>query len=156
MKLERELSNLRRFATRNHPSVKQLEARLHALHQAIGSIEESSGKQERVLRPSLDRLPELVLKRTRAARNLEVHTKSYVNWRWRLEDVSIEAALDLPRVWVLDWALPAERRPKLAQTMLVAGGFALILGVILAFVLSYLDRLRSLEAGAPSGRRIVG
>jgi len=155
MELERELSDLRRFATQNHPSVKQLEARLHALHQAIGSIEESSGRQERVLRPSQDRLPDLLLKSARAARDLEMQTKAYANLRWRLETVSIEASLDMPRVWVLDWALPAERRPKLWQTMLVAGGLALVFGVITAFVLSYLDRLRSLEGGAPSSRRIV-
>lgn len=153
MELEVELLRLRSFTTREHPEVIRIEAQLKALHREIDRLENggeggrfTGGKSS--LFPSLAQLPELALPSGRLAREAKTQVWYYVQWRQLLEDTTVEEALDLPRVWVLDHAVPTERQRRLWQKVIVAGGFALVLGVSLSFLFGYLDRLKTLAVPA--------
>ena len=151
MVLEVQRSLLRRIATPIHPAVSRLEARMQRLREAIEQIEggsqiEGDGSGQQLLFPPQDRLPQLALDSSRLAREARIQGRLYFTWRQMLEDATIAESLDLPRLWVLDWAIPSERRPKVWQTTLAAGSLALLFGVMISFVLSYLDRRDRLES----------
>ena len=65
-----------------------------------------------------------------------------------LEQVRIEEVRDVQTVEVLDAALVPQSasRPNTPKSVLAAGVLSLILGILLAFFLSYLERLRAREA----------
>lgn len=153
MELEIELVRLRSFASREHPEVIRLEAQLKALHRAIDRLENGGEGNhftggEPSLFPSLAQLPELALPSERLAREAKVQVYYYVQWRKMLEDTIVEEALDLPRVWVLDHAVPDEHQRRLWQKVIAAGSFALVLGVLLSFLFDFIDRLRDLKIPA--------
>jgi len=155
MELEVELARLRRFTTPAHPQVTQIEARLRVLRQAIRRIEEGAGTASNVrgrpsIFPSLDRLPQVVLDGIRFGREVTAQTRLYISLRDAFEDVLIEESLNLPRLWVLDWAIPTERQKKVWPTTLVAGCLAVLLGAMLSFLLTYIDRRKVVSSSACS------
>lgn len=144
MEMEVELAALRRYATVNHPDVLRLEARLRALRHVLVQSEEGAASGGRTgIFPALDQLPMLILADRRLAREAKQSASLYAHWRIRLEGIQIEESLDLPRIWILDQAIPEERPRRIWQTVLVAGYLAMLFGVLLAFWFTYLDRLGS-------------
>lgn len=169
MQLEVELVRLWQFATLDHPAVNQIEARIQALQRILERETSGTEKQAprqnnpapkrglRGLFPSLERIPELALNNDRLAREVSLRAKVYTEWRFWLEDAATTEVLDLPRVWVLEEAAATERPKKIWQTLLVAGGLALILGVMCAFFLAHVARLRRLEEyyrSVPQGKAV--
>jgi uncharacterized protein involved in exopolysaccharide biosynthesis len=146
MEMEVELARLHSFATANHPEVLKVEAQLRTLRQAIDQLEHgrSSGHPgvQPSFVPSLAELPGLALPSERLARAAKDQARYYLLWNQMLEDTSIEGTLDLPRIWVLDHAVPEKRHRRLWQKLIVACGLALILGGQLCFLFAYLARLR--------------
>lgn len=154
---EVDRARIRTFTREAHPWGTQLDARLMALRRTIDRLEGGqrggkAGAGDGSFIPSLTELTQLALPSQRLGRETKLRGQYYLLWRQALEDVRVEEALDLPRVWVLDPAIPQERPRRLWQKSVVAGVFALVLGVLLSFVLSYVDRLRQIADRASAGR----
>ena len=61
------------------------------------------------------------------------------------EQAKLAEARDTPTVQVLDPAIPAEKKskPRIGLNMMIAGVLALVVGVVLAFALEYVGRVRA-------------
>jgi len=150
MEMEAERVGLLRFATPLHPEMARLEAQSRAVLEVIKQKEDGQDvTRDASVRdsffPSFGRRPDLALKLSRYNREARNQAAMYLRLRATVEDIMIQESLDLPRVWVLEPAIPSERQVKGWQTMVVAGGLAAILGVLLAFVFSYLERLQQMK-----------
>lgn len=142
MELEVEDAVLEHYATSNHPEAIQLQARLRALREAAHRREYGTGTNSNSgLFGPVEYLPRKVLANSRLGREAKLSATLYLHWRMMLESVQIEESLDMPRIWVLDWAIPVERAPRVWQPLLSVGELAFLFGVMLAFWFSYLDRL---------------
>ncbi len=151
MEFEVELARLRRFTTPAHPQVTQIEARLRVLRRAVQSLEgaagmESDARGQPSIYSSLDRLPQISLDGIRLGREVKAQTRLYLGLRSILEDVVTQESLTLPRLWVLDGAIPAERQKKVWPTTLVAGSLAFLFGTMLSFLLVYIDHCTAVSS----------
>lgn len=143
LRVEGMLAKSRRFGTARHPAVHQIEARLDALRSVIKQMDSGppiSDRQHFFIPTNL--LPEIAVNNSRLARDVKVRDHAYWLWQGMLEDAMIEESLDMPRVRVLDLAESIEHPSRGWETVVVAGGLALILGVISAFIVSYFEGMR--------------
>jgi uncharacterized protein involved in exopolysaccharide biosynthesis len=156
---ELELERLRSFATESHPQVVQLKKYIVELKRQMSrsqygqpmtlpSEDRNSGKlREEFFVPTV-RQPELYFQMMRLYRNVKVQEGVYTILTQQLESLKLSEALDLPRVEFLDRATPpgGHSGPRPIYNMAAAGVASLILGVVLALFLSYIERLKSLES----------
>lgn len=152
---EVELASLREYATQSHPMINQLQAEIQELRRQLDRLERDqavSANAKHKIRPPLSRktfpffeeAPSLVLDYMRLSRQVKVEEAVYGMLVGMLEQAKIMEVRDVPTIQVLDPAVPPEHRsrPKTLENIKVAGILSLILGVVLAFFLEYLKRIK--------------
>lgn len=98
--------------------------------------------------PAFEESPSLAVNFIRLMRRVKVEEAVYGMLVGMLESAKIAEARDVPTIQIMDAATPPEHRsrPKTLQSIQVAGVLALVLGILLAFFLNYLERLSAQEA----------
>ncbi len=124
--LQIELDALSQFLNRESPPIVQRRAELEALDREIGS------------------LPAIGIEAVRLYRDLKVQEQLYLLLSAQLEQARIDENRDLPRVQVIDRAIPPELRYWPKRKLIVVSAFALslALGVLLVHLLDFLERER--------------
>jgi uncharacterized protein involved in exopolysaccharide biosynthesis len=92
-------------------------------------------------------MPALEMEAVRLTRDLKVQETVFGLLTAQLEQAKIAEARDTPTVQALDRAMPAEfkSKPKTRANMGIAGALSLCIGIFLAFLLEYVDRIRKQE-----------
>lgn len=90
----------------------------------------------------IKQLPELSVSYARLYRDVQVKSKIYELLSQMYEQAKIQEAKDTPRVQILDPAIPPihKAKPKRLIWMLIAGSLSLIVVVVYAFSVEYLQR----------------
>ena len=98
------------------------------------------------------KVPQVGLELARLTRDLRLQETIYTLLIQQLEQAKMGEAQDMPVVQVLDRAVPAlyKSKPKIRQSMTLAGAVSLFLGVFLAFFVEYIQRQRSLMSNVQS------
>lgn len=127
LSLRIELDAMRQFLDSTSPSVRQRENELRALEEEIGT------------------LPEVGLDAVRLYRNLKVQEQLYLFLTTQLEQSRIDESRDLPVLQVLDEATPPTIRawPRRKLIVLVAFAVAVVMGILIAHALDFIERERS-------------
>lgn len=97
------------------------------------------------LHPAMVTLPARALDYARAMRELKVQETLYAMLVSQYEQAKLAEARNTPTVQVLDPAIPAEKksRPSIRLNMMIAGVFSLFVGIFLAFIMEYVERVRA-------------
>ncbi len=157
-----ELAALREYATPSHPQINQMEAQIAELQRQLDLLEQNQIKGiggKRVKRlplskqgvfPKYEETPALMLELLRLSREVKVEEAVYGMLIGMLESAKLSEAKDLPTVQIMDAAIPPmyKSRPRTMQNMLIAGALSLVLGILFAFFLDYLEHLQALERKA--------
>lgn len=156
--LEVELAALKEYATPSHPRINQLHAQIAELRRQLDRLEQEQAlgigaKQKDKLSlsrrafPAFDDAPSLAMDFLRLSRQIKVEEAVYGMLVGMLEQAKIAEARDLPTIQVLDKALPPEYRskPKTLQHVQVAAALSLVLGILLALFINYLEMLKAQE-----------
>jgi uncharacterized protein involved in exopolysaccharide biosynthesis len=95
-------------------------------------------------------MPEVGMEYIRLVRDVKVQETVHNLLMAQYEQAKINEARDMPTVQLLDKAVVAERksRPKTVLNMAIAGALSLFVGIFLAFVLEYVERIRKQEQTA--------
>jgi uncharacterized protein involved in exopolysaccharide biosynthesis len=155
---ELELERIRTFATESHPQVVQLKSYIVELKRQMSrsqygqpmtlpSEDRNSGKSREEFFVPTVRQPELYIQMVRLYRNVKVQEAVYTLLTQQLESLKLSEASELPQVHFLDRATPpgSVSGPRITRNMSVAAAASLILGVLLALFLDYVERVKSLE-----------
>jgi uncharacterized protein involved in exopolysaccharide biosynthesis len=155
---ELELERIRTFATESHPQVVQLKRSIVELKRQMSrsqygqpmtlpSEDRNSGKSREEFFVPTVRQPELYIQMIRLYRNVKVQEAVYTLLTQQLESLKLSEASELPQVHFLDRATApgSVSGPRIARNMSVAAAASLILGVLLALFLDYVERVKSLE-----------
>ncbi len=152
------LESLRAYATENNPQVVQQKARVEELKRQLAQMQYSKGEElpsetkqpgqrrQEITLP-VARVPELSMEYVRLMREVKIQETVFTLLTQQFEQAKIAEARDTPIVQLLDKAVPAERKskPKTVVSMAIAGVLSLFVGVFLAFLLEYVDRMRTLD-----------
>ncbi len=145
---EVQLQVLQGFATPNNPDVVKLKLELEELRQQLYTLESGKGGKGMLpgdrLHPAFVTVPSLGMEYARLLREFKVQETVYTMLASQLEQAEITEARDMPTVQVLDPAKPAkkESRPSMKLNVMLAGILALCVGVFLAFVMEYFQKVR--------------
>ncbi len=155
---ELELERIRTFATESHPQVVQLKSYIVELKRQMSrsqygqpmtlpSEDRNSGKSREEFFVPTVRQPELYIQMVRLYRNIKVQEAVYTLLTQQLESLKLSEASDLPQVHFLDRATApgSVSGPRISRNVSVAAAASLILGVLLALFLDYVERVKSLE-----------
>lgn len=158
VELEVELAALREYATPSHPMINQLQAKLKELRRELDRMEQDQGRApvakgrtrlplSSKAYPSFEEAPSLTLEYARLTRQMKVEEAVYGMLVGMLEQAKIAETRNLPAFQVLDEAIPPEykSRPKTLQNIAVAGAVSLVLGLLLAMFLNYLEVVKAHE-----------
>ncbi len=155
IELEVKLAVLKEYATPSHPMVNQLQAQMAELRRQLDKMEQDEAQgiankrpplSEKVF-PAFAEAPTLVMEFVRLTRQVSAEEAVYGMLLGMLESAKLAEVRDLPVIQVMDPAIrpKVSSWPKTLQSMLVAGALSLVLGILLALFLDYLDRLRAIE-----------
>jgi len=165
--LEVELAALQEYATSAHPMRNQINTQIRALRGQLEKLQHQEkaqmgisprgqgGKKE--FYPPMPEMPGLALEYIRLTREVKIHEAVVSILTSQYEQARIAEARDTPTVQILDPAIPAEvkSRPKTLQNMQVAAVIGLLTGIMLAFFLDFLKRIRA-KAPAEVGNIYAG
>lgn len=146
---EVQLGALREFATAHHPDVKKIEDELRELRQQLKRLEEGSASpkaQESIgAFLTLSEAPTVGLEYARKKRDALIQQKVFELLTQQYELAKIEEAKDEIAFQVIDSAIPPEKpiKPKIALNLVLAGVTSLFLGILLAFFLEYLEKMKA-------------
>ncbi len=159
MELEVQLAGLREYALPSHPMSNRLQAQIHELRAQLDRLEQErvrgvgTNKGPRVplskkLYPSFEETTSVDFDLVRLNRRVKIEESVYGMLVGMLESAKIAEAKDLPTLLVIDSALPPKfpTKPMPLRYMSVAAALSLVLGVLFALFLNYLERLRAQEA----------
>lgn len=161
--VEREvgLAALRAYATPNHPQLSQYQAEISELRRQLDRLEQDQvagrmpkrqGDRSLAKRPLLafEETPALAIEYLHLMRQVKVEEALYGMLLGTLEQAKMNEVKDLPTIEVLDAAIPPEvkARPRTLQNVAAAFAFSLVLGILLAFLLNYLEWLKVQEQEA--------
>jgi len=157
---EAQLEFLRTYATDSNPQVvaqkrqleemkRQLAQMQYGLGMELPSESRNPGQPRKEFHVPFAKMPELGMEFIRLMREVKVQETVFNLLTAQFEQAKINEARDMPTVQLLDKAVPAERKskPKTRQNMAIAGTVSLFVGIFLAFVLEYIERMRKQEAG---------
>jgi len=158
VELEVQLAALREYATPSHPMINQLQTQIREYRRELDRMESdqlrSFGVKPKVRAPlsakafpSIEEAPSLALNFLRLTRQVKVEEAVYGMLVGMLEQAKIAEVRDLPTFQVLDPAVPPEHksRPKTLENIKAAGAVSLVMGILLAFFLNYLEQLKIRE-----------
>ena len=143
---EVRLQVMQNFLTPENPEavkltleIQQLKRQLHMLESGNGGKGMAPGDR---LHPAFSSVPTLGVELARLMRDLKVQETLYAMLASQYEQAHLAEARDTPTVQVLDRAKPSFRaiRPSVRLNMMVAGTTALVIGILLAFFLEYLEQ----------------
>jgi len=158
---EAQLEFLRTYATENNPQVlaqrrqleemkRQLAQMQYGLGMELPSESRNPGQPRKEFHVPFAKMPEVGMEYIRLVRDVKVQETVHNLLMSQFEQAKINEARDMPTVQLLDKAVPAERKsgPKTVLNMAIAGTLSLFVGIVLAFFLEYIARMRKQEAGA--------
>ena len=151
------LESLRVYATENNPQVASQKVRIEELKRQLAQMQYGKGadlpsetrqpgqRRQEITFP-VAKVPEISMEYVRLMREVKVQETVFTLLTAQFEQAKITESRDTPVVQLLDQAVPAEfeSRPNVKLSMIVAGVLSLFVGIILALLLGYLDRLRTL------------
>ena len=148
MAQEVQLQVMGTYLSPNNPEMARARSGLDELHNQLHMMESGKGGKGMLpgdqLHPAMVTVPTLALNYARALRALKVQEALYVMLTSQYEQAKLAEARDTPTVQVLDPAIPAEiSKPRIGLNMMIAGVLALVVGVVLAFALEYVGRVRA-------------
>ena len=149
MAQEVQLQVMGTYLSPNNPEMARARSGLDELHNQLHMMESGKGGKGMLpgdqLHPAMVTVPTLALNYARALRALKVQEALYVMLTSQYEQAKLAEARDTPTVQVLDPAIPAEKKskPRIGLNMMIAGVLALVVGVVLAFALEYVGRVRA-------------
>lgn len=162
---EVELAALKDIATPDHPTVQKLTVQLRELRRALKgyqaetargekkspvSGESSAENEENSIFPHFYEVPSLDMEVVRLERQVRIDETVYSTLMGLREQAKIMEMNDIPIIQILDAALPSKvpSQPRPIRNASVAGALALTLGIMLAVLLDYLERLKAQRAGS--------
>lgn len=154
---EVRLQVMRDFATERDPDIVMQRRRLEELKRQLGQMhsgvavapgERGNGVDVSDVALPLARVPRLGIELATLTRNFRIQETLVTLLIQQLEQAKISEAKDGPLVRVLDPAVTPLRhiRPQLRLALAVAGGAALVVGIVLAGVLEYVWASRRARA----------
>jgi len=157
--LEVEAAALREYALPSHPGFSQVRAQIQEYRKQLDRLEtERVRGAQRALRvplskkvhPAFEEMTDIQFKLLGLMRKVKIEESVYGMLVGMLESAKISEARDLPIIELMDSALPPafNSKPKTRMHVLAAGVLSLVLGILLAIFLDYLNRLRRSEASA--------
>jgi capsule polysaccharide export protein KpsE/RkpR len=150
---EVRLQVMQNFLTPENPDVIKLSLEIQQLKEQLRMLESGNGGKGRALgdrlHPAFTSVPALGLEYARLMRGLKIQETLHAMLASQYEQAQLAEARDTPTVQVLDRAKPPIRkiRPSIRLNMMVAGAVALLVGVLLAFFLEYLDQVKRRRLG---------
>lgn len=156
MASEVELQVLQNFAKDSHPEVVKLKRKIDELKRQLAKSQYSTGLdlpsdknnpkhyQKEIYLPVVN-VPQVGLELARLTRDVKLQETLYTFLIQQLEQAKIAEVKDTPSVQILDRAVPAEKksRPKTLLYLAVAGFLGILISIFTAFVLEYINNLRS-------------
>jgi uncharacterized protein involved in exopolysaccharide biosynthesis len=146
---EVQLKVMGSYLSPDNPEVARLRSAVEELKKQLYVLESGTGGKGMLpgdrLHPAMITVPTLALDYGRLMRELKVQETVYTLLTSQYEQSKLAEARDTPTVQVLDPAVPGEKkiRPKTRQNMVVAGFLAVMVGIAVAFLLDYRDRMRA-------------
>jgi len=141
-----ELEMMRRSMKSNNPALAQMQAEIAAIEKQYqrlqyGTLTNTDGEPEFLI--PFSEVPALGRRLAELTRELKVQETVWELLNQQYYQAKIHEARDTPTVQVLDAAVPPESRSKPRRLLLVVIGTmaVLILSVIAAFILDYVQRL---------------
>ncbi len=167
---EVELAALKSYETSLNPEVIQLEVQIQELRRQLDKLEQgplsgfdATRKTKRMplskkIYPLFEEAPQLALDMQRLTRRVKVEEAVYGMLAGMLESAKITEARDVPAIQIMDYAIPPKfpSKPKTLQNMVAASALSLILGIMMAIFLDYLQRIKAEETSAGSYDAIMG
>jgi uncharacterized protein involved in exopolysaccharide biosynthesis len=150
---EVHLETMRAYTTEANPNVIEQRSRIQELKRQLAQMQYANiplpaesgdrGAVRQEMHVPVANVPEVQTELLRLTRDVKVQESLFALLTQQYEQAKIQEAKDTPVVQVLDPAVPAAIRskPKTALSMAVTAGLALCLGIFLAFLLEYLERL---------------
>lgn len=151
---EVELAALKEYATPSHPQINQLQVQIQELRKQLDKLEYDQTptikKRDPISRQAFalfEEAPALNLEHLRLTRQVKVEEAVFGMLVGMLEQARIAEARDVPTIQVLDAAVPSEvhSRPKTLENVQIAAVLSLIMGILLAFFLNYLEQIKAQE-----------
>lgn len=145
---EVRLQVMQNFLTPENPDaikltleIQQLKRQLHMLESGNGGKGMAPGDR---LHPAFSSVPTLGIELARLMRDLKIQETLYAMLASQYEQAQLAEARDTPTVQVLDHAKPPFRkiRPSVRLNTMVAGATAILIGILLAFFLEYLEQVK--------------
>jgi len=139
---EVQLQVMGTYLSKDNPEISRVRSSIDELRKQL-SLMESGRRGKKIpgeqMHPAIIAVPTLALEYGRLMRNLKVQETLYMLLTSQFEQAKLSEARDTPTVQVLDSAVPAERksRPRVLMNGLLAGGTAMLIGVLLAVLLEF-------------------
>lgn len=152
MAQEVKLESLKSYLSPNNPELTWVRSSIDELRKQLHLLESGEDGKGMLpgdhLHPAMVTVPELALEYGRHMRELKVQESLYKLLKSEYEQAKLAEAHDMPMVQVLDVAVPAEKKskPSIRTNMMIAGALSVIVGILLAFFLDFLKRMRQLHA----------
>lgn len=151
---EVQLQVMSTYLSPDNPEVARVRSSLEELRKQLHLLESGKGGKGMLpgdrLHPAMVTVPALALEYGRLMRELKVQETLYTLLVSQLEQAKLAEARDTPTVQVLDPAVPADKKskPRISLNLALAGVVALLVGLLLAFFLDYLERIKASDAQA--------
>jgi uncharacterized protein involved in exopolysaccharide biosynthesis len=147
MAKEVELGVFQKFVTDTNPNVVRIKDEIRGLKEQLNAMESNDGSPEAGLFPALDRAPALGLEYMRLERDVLINQKLFELLTQQHEMARIEEAREDVAFQVIDKAVPPETsfKPKRRLIVLFTGTAAVLIGLLLALFLEYVENVTSRE-----------
>lgn len=145
---EVRLQVMQNYLTPENPDVVKLRLEIQQLKQQLHMLESGNAGKGMMpgdrLHPAFVAVPSLGIEFARLMRELKVQETLYTMLASHYEQAQLAEARDTPTIQVLDRAKPPtlKVRPSIRLNMMGAGAIALFIGVLLAFLLEYIEQVR--------------
>ncbi len=151
---EVQLQVMRGFATDANPDVMALRKRIDEMKRQLTQVQYGDnlvGESRPDFQVPFTKVPEVGLELIRLTRDVKVEETVMTLLTQQYEQTRISEAKDLPIVQVLDPAVPADRhaRPRLLLNVAVAAVISMMLAVMIALAVDYMQMARASRAVKP-------
>ena len=151
---EVQLQVMSTYLSADNPELARVKSGIDELRKQLYLLESGKSGKGMIpgdrLHPAMVTIPSLALEYARRMRDVKVQETLFTLLTSQHEQAKLAEARDTPTVQILDSAVPAEKktRPRIALNTFIGGLLGLWGGILLAFVLRYVDRA---ERARPPG-----